>query len=1038
MSDPKQGKSPNTETVDWAERLRASMNTERPESAPSVTVPDEEDDLAALLRAQLARQSAAPEPDLPDTSDFEEEEEILDEDEEEIFDEEEEILDEEEEILDEEEEILDDEEEILEDEEEIFDEEEEILDEEEEILDEEEEILDEEEEILDEEEEIFDDEEEILDEGEEEILDEDEEEIFDDEEEILDDEEEILDEEEEILDDDEEEIFDDEEDLEDHEVPGISRELYRRSHVLSDEANASSEARLMTDERLTGRGLDRSAVGADSKSDRRRRLSDENARLLEDMERRRAIAIHPEGHPGSELGPMVEPDPAAHTEGTPTDAPRTRTRPAAIGYDPLQVGYANRDPSERTGEHRRTVAEILDDEMPVASPAPRPKRCEPAPAGTEVSDDAHVRDAALWTDLGYTAEIRHAEDRRAAERARAEDRTEPADADAEVHSRKKSDETPRAHFLRECRSCKLRLIIAAVGTCLMLIYDALPAILSLIEKGSERPASPVYPVVGLVWMLLMGLPFLPRLARGVVGLCRLAPARYSVTSLSYAVNLLYACVAVAASAVAEVAMPLFGSVTLCMLTVTALAEYLEARGEWDAYELTSAGRAIHVLTDEPTIPSSLAHTHPTASPTLTAMKTARADHVFDRMRQYNPAMARLNLLLPAALFAAIVCGGASLLRGGDPLTDALRIFTAVYLAALPAAYLVAMSLPLRRTNRHLTEHGCAVIGTATPALYDGDGERAVCIHDNEVIAATRRKEITLRADADGNDRHAAPPAYWRRMANRLFRLLNSPLAVDLPFDEDGSPEATACFHAEIAETGPHFMRVYLIDETPGHEETLEVMLGSHEALNLRGIRLPRRTMEEAYRKSEDSHVLYLAFDGHFRIAYATEYRVNRRFRITMEALAACHARPVMVTYDPMLTDELLAEPRFAAIRGMEVVRPAHVEIPRSRVSSGLVATTDGQDLIHPLLGCRAMKTCYRAGLWLSVLGAVAAMGLSLAAILAGHDLWIHAASAVLLQVAMTALAVLATVLGIGKRKLGLNPEKPEKTKEPPKNPDKTA
>ena len=51
-------KNPQNETVDWAERLKASMNAESAESPARATAPTaEEDDLAALLRAQLAHRA---------------------------------------------------------------------------------------------------------------------------------------------------------------------------------------------------------------------------------------------------------------------------------------------------------------------------------------------------------------------------------------------------------------------------------------------------------------------------------------------------------------------------------------------------------------------------------------------------------------------------------------------------------------------------------------------------------------------------------------------------------------------------------------------------------------------------------------------------------------------------------------------------------------------------------------------------------------------------------------------------------------------
>jgi predicted RND superfamily exporter protein len=75
-------KNPQNETVDWAERLKASMNAEPAETPARATSPTaEEDDLAALLRAQLAHRAESADTftyDL-DTSEFEDETEEAEE-----------------------------------------------------------------------------------------------------------------------------------------------------------------------------------------------------------------------------------------------------------------------------------------------------------------------------------------------------------------------------------------------------------------------------------------------------------------------------------------------------------------------------------------------------------------------------------------------------------------------------------------------------------------------------------------------------------------------------------------------------------------------------------------------------------------------------------------------------------------------------------------------------------------------------------------------------------------------------------------------
>ena len=66
-------KNPQNEAVDWAERLKASMN-DTPVDTPARSSMREDDELAALLRAQLAHreQATATAAFELDTSEFEE------------------------------------------------------------------------------------------------------------------------------------------------------------------------------------------------------------------------------------------------------------------------------------------------------------------------------------------------------------------------------------------------------------------------------------------------------------------------------------------------------------------------------------------------------------------------------------------------------------------------------------------------------------------------------------------------------------------------------------------------------------------------------------------------------------------------------------------------------------------------------------------------------------------------------------------------------------------------------------------------------
>ncbi len=999
MTDPKRMNSTATDgdSVDWAERLRASMNAETADTdaAPATAKPaDEEDDLAALLRAQLARAAADPTLYMPDTSEFED----ADLDEEEADEDFEADLDE-----DEDDEYLEDAPLLVEPD---FEDEEDL---EADPAD-----LDEEEADEDFEDEDFD-----------------------------------VDLDAALVGLAAAKAFLAEEpiDRSDHDAPGVRR---TPSAPLAppERRRPSVSDRRMTDGAINGRS------GA---SHAEQAMREENERLLAEEALRHAAAasaIYADDLPAQDTADTpdapaaqtaaAEPQDTAADTAAASPAPR-RSRPAVIGYDPLQVSHDTR--TDRQAVDRptaaRRVSDILDTEMPVGASASPAKAAKAAKADgardytaampSDSAEDIRRRDAALWMELGYTADVRHAEDRRAAEESRSADRraaTDLSEADRLVtpapDGREYSGRADTDRATERYRRDRIRrivyLAVAASGALILLWYDTLPSVLSALFSDISAPASPAYPALELVILLLAVIPFATRLGGGVRGLCRFAPTRYSVTAVALTADVLYTALCTVAAALWGTSMPLFGVIPLFSLSVAAMSEVADADGEWRAFRAVSTGRAVYVLSDEDTPATAALSERTVGRPMertprpLTALRTSLVDGVFARMGQYNSYMGRLNYLLPVSLGVAILAGGISLVQGGDLVADGARVFTATLLSTLPVSYLLAMSFPIHRVNRRLDARGCAVIGTAVPEPYAGATKgttRRVCFAERDILVAACRKEVTLRADADSQDAvPAVPAAHWRRLANRLFFLLGSPLAVDSPMEDDGSPDALSHMHVEIAETDTHYTRLYLIDDTPGACATVEVMMGSYDALTRRGIRLPRRSMEATYRKSPDSHVLYLAFDGHFRLAYASEYRVRRDFSATKDALARVHAVPVLVSYDPMLTPELLSAPRFSALVGVEMVTPTCVDIPRRTCSSGVVAIGDARDLVYPLVACRRMHTCYRRAYgftWLSF-GVVSA--LVLLTVLAGMDAGLTAVTVYLLHAlpaAATVITVLATV-----------------------------
>jgi hypothetical protein len=210
------------------------------------------------------------------------------------------------------------------------------------------------------------------------------------------------------------------------------------------------------------------------------------------------------------------------------------------------------------------------------------------------------------------------------------------------------------------------------------------------------------------------------------------------------------------------------------------------------------------------------------------------------------------------------------------------------------------------------------------------------------------------------------------------------------------------YRIDLSEQGEGFIRFHLTDRES--EQAVEVLAGTHEALVKRGVRLPKKTMEETYKKSPDSHVLYLAFNRHFHMAYASEYRVGSTFGAVAEALTALGCGVSLSSYDPM-TDpdmkDLLYLRRHTAV---DVVRPASHEAVRKTRSSGLVATARATDLIHPFAACRRMRRITRLSHLLCWLGIAVSLGITVLAVSLGQSHLLSSAYAVLWQVLSALLA----------------------------------
>ena len=754
-----------------------------------------------------------------------------------------------------------------------------------------------------------------------------------------------------------------------------------------------------TDDRLNGVHSRRGMGG-----DRLQELALKNQHLVEEV---RAVPYAPVADDPVAATPRSSaPTPTGEVIQPEAPAPRPRSPRVSRLYAPLQLGLDDISP---TVKRDRTSVPAEETTLPASEPslADYTARMADKPA-----EETALQDTELYMHLGYGETLRRTDEQMRAEQiatradeggpCRASGEYPSVDFAREYRGREDTDTLEEA-YLTARRKNVARLVVAAMGAFVGILYDLLPAL------GFRTAAdTPLYIPLGLVWTLLIALPFLPRLGRGIQSLLEFEPTRYCVSAVALSVAMLHG---IAAWVMRDpYRLPLFGGVALLMLTVAALSELLTTEGEYAAFAVAASGKTTYLPAEGLTPAASALRavqkrdTDPAAPPKRKLFTVVRAGRVADylaRTNRYNPYMGRLNYLLPAALLAAIACAGLEAALGGDLLTDCLRVFTSAYMICLPSAYLMAMSLPLAVVNRRLCKKGTAVLGAAAPADYaEGEGPTLI-FSDGDALRPLCRKDITLRGDTETEE--------YCRMADATFRLLGNALAVE-PVLRDGDIDH---FRIEISETDEQYLRLYLVDTEKN--STTEIMMGSHSALTRRGIRLPKISMEQRYKKSEGSHVLYLAFNRRFHLAYALEYRVSHAFANAALELTAMGCRVALASYDPMVSRDTACIARLRKTIPVEILRPVGFESVRRSRSGALIATGRSTDLVLPLHACRAMGRAYRRASLLQWLSLPVGLALVVLAVCLGSVGLLTSATVALWQILLSGVTIWVALASVKRR-----------------------
>jgi hypothetical protein len=247
------------------------------------------------------------------------------------------------------------------------------------------------------------------------------------------------------------------------------------------------------------------------------------------------------------------------------------------------------------------------------------------------------------------------------------------------------------------------------------------------------------------------------------------------------------------------------------------------------------------------------------------------------------------------------------------------------------------------------------------------------------------------------------------LAQIFFCHIGSPLRSEFSVREDD----LANTQISISESSDQYLCARMVDGK--RHITVDIAVGTHDALLRRGIRLPRIGMELAYKKSDSSQVLYIAFDRRFRLAYAAEYRISRRFADAVRLLDRIGFATSLVAYDPLVRVGTLETTGARRLPEVCVTRSTRCDDVNEGIAASVVATDRCTDLALPLAACYRMRRAYRLGEWLNWLFVVLALFASLTAVCLGGAWLLGSISLMLYQVLCTASSALLAAAVVNHR-----------------------
>lgn len=537
----------------------------------------------------------------------------------------------------------------------------------------------------------------------------------------------------------------------------------------------------------------------------------------------------------------------------------------------------------------------------------------------------------------------------------------------EEYSSHTQDKQIKGIYHRQTGNAVVRLVLEMVMALMLLLTDLLPTMADRLPPAiAGVPASSAFGLFGIVLLLLAAFVSLPLLRRGAKALVHFSPIPASMPAMLLILTLIYDAVLLFYGDCGI----LLNFPTAVSFVILAAAELMTVHRERMTFDVVSAhsrkivmhaipprkkkvvrdGQIVKIINDDAGKRSWRVH------------PTDQVAGYFRRNREGTPRYRLLSTLLLITILIAFVVGLVTLIVTDSP-RMALTTFLLTAQIALPVSATISYAYPMLFAARTLAKDGCAIVGHG--AVDEYAGEKTLVFDDTEMFRSKSSTEITIKGSGDTKK--------YIRYAKRLFRTLGGTLR----------GISTSDLSEEAYEERVEILKIFENGVEARIDNKVDILLGCSAFMVERGIRVPGESAELLVRRSVESSILYLAFDGKLRLGYEVDHRISGRFEQMAEELARMGTDVAIETCDPGINADLLTRSRKSAACAIEVTKPIQFErhVESLMCDSGVIATRSARDIAAATAACdRLLENDAQLALFhriAPVFGGVLMLGLSL-------------------------------------------------------------